>query len=334
MGLSAPKNRNKLSQDPNNTAWSKSTDRFGHKILTQQGWAPGDTLGVKNASHSDHYTKASHSHIRVMLRDDNMGLGASKRGNAEQFGLDMFAGLLGRLNGKSETLLEKEQAGRRDAMLSTLASQRYGSTRFVSGGFLVGEKIEKTAEDVVIGVEAVTVTVSQQSSDSEGKKRKRNVEVTGDDVVTKTKRSRKKLNAAEEEIDEKAEKKSKKEKRRKRHEQETDAAVEEEKAEVSVSLRASSGADEKAERRRQKAERKAQRAAKRLKKEQRRKSKAGAGAEETSSDSDTSTPEVSTAPPPAARGRAFVRSRYITQKRKACMDPTALREIFMVKTPS
>ena len=108
MGLAGPRKRSKLSHDPNNTAWARSTDSFGHKILTAQGWKPGDYLGARDAEHASHYTAANASHIRVLLKDDNLGLGARRSGgsgagggaNAETFGLSQLAGLLGRLNGK------------------------------------------------------------------------------------------------------------------------------------------------------------------------------------------------------------------------------------------
>ena len=109
-----------MSNDPNNTNWSKSLDTYGHKILSAQGWTPGDYLGAKNASHSDHYTAANASHIRTLLREDNLGLGAQiGKGNADTFGLSLFSGVLGRLNGKSDAQLEKQQSALRDAELRT-----------------------------------------------------------------------------------------------------------------------------------------------------------------------------------------------------------------------
>jgi Pin2-interacting protein X1 len=86
--LTSVASRSKISNDPQNTTWANNTERFGHKILTSQGWTPGASLGATDAAHKAHYTAASHSHIRVFLKDDNLGLGA-KRGSerAENFGL-------------------------------------------------------------------------------------------------------------------------------------------------------------------------------------------------------------------------------------------------------
>ncbi|RAL62538.1 hypothetical protein DID88_005103 [Monilinia fructigena] len=53
MGLSAPKNKIKLSHDPNNTRWSGNTDSFGHRMMKSQGWTPGEYLGAKDAAHAE-----------------------------------------------------------------------------------------------------------------------------------------------------------------------------------------------------------------------------------------------------------------------------------------
>ena len=46
-----------------------------------------------------------------MLRDDNLGIGAKVGGkvNADTFGLSTLSGIFGRLNGKSEVEVEKQE---------------------------------------------------------------------------------------------------------------------------------------------------------------------------------------------------------------------------------
>lgn len=138
--------RVKISHDPNNTTWAQSTSGFGHKIMTSQGWTPGSYLGARNANHSDTFTAASASHIRVTLKDDTLGLGARAPtlGNDNVAAIDAFQGLLGRLNGKSDGQLEQEQRKRDDTRLAMYASQKWQAVTFVSGGFLVQEKPEDT----------------------------------------------------------------------------------------------------------------------------------------------------------------------------------------------
>ena len=163
MGLSAPRKydsylwydaiesiadfrrRAKLSHDPNNTQWSRSTTKFGQKILESQGWIPGDFLGPKNAAHSAHHTAANASHIRITLKDNNLGLGAQagrSQQDGETTGLDMFQDVLGRLNGKSETQLVTDRKLRIQLRGSNFVEQRWGRLHFVSGGFLVGDEIQ------------------------------------------------------------------------------------------------------------------------------------------------------------------------------------------------
>ena len=114
-------------------------------MLLSQGWTPGAYLGANDAPHASLHTKANASHLRVMLKDDNLGLGA-QRGSAisegQCVGLDVFQSVLGRLNGKSETDVEKEQISREAVRTAIYTESRWGSLRFVSGGFLVGDKIQ------------------------------------------------------------------------------------------------------------------------------------------------------------------------------------------------
>ncbi|PKX90879.1 telomerase inhibitor/ribosome biogenesis protein PXR1 [Aspergillus novofumigatus IBT 16806] len=147
MGLAAPRKKTKISHDPNNTSWSRSTDGFGHRILKAQGWTPGGFLGARNATHSDLFTTASASHIRVVLKDDTLGLGARPKRDLLDgpTGLDAFKGLLGRLNGKSDTQLEAEQQKRDDDKLARYAATKWQTVRFISGGLLAQEKDNATA---------------------------------------------------------------------------------------------------------------------------------------------------------------------------------------------
>jgi len=107
-------------------------------------------LGAKDASHAHFHTEANASHIRVALKDDNLGLGAirgSGQGPGECTGLDAFQGLLGRLNGKTEGVLEREQRSRDDLKRAVYMENRWGALRFVSGGLLIGDKIERLEDE-------------------------------------------------------------------------------------------------------------------------------------------------------------------------------------------
>ncbi|PYI10515.1 hypothetical protein BO78DRAFT_403991 [Aspergillus sclerotiicarbonarius CBS 121057] len=149
MGLAAPRKKIKISHDPNNTNWSRSTSGFGHKILSSQGWTPGSFLGARNAAHAEMFTAASASHIKVVLKDDTLGLGARPKRDPldEPTGLDAFKGLLGRLNGKSDADLQIEQQKRDNAKLARYAASKWQTVTFISGGLLAQEKIESLATE-------------------------------------------------------------------------------------------------------------------------------------------------------------------------------------------
>ena len=142
--------RSKFSHDPNNTNWSRSESKYGQRILQAQGWKPGEDLGAKDASYAKYHTIANSSHIKVTLREDKLGLGARvgvAGGEWETTGLGRFRDLLGRLNGKTEEELEREQRSRESLKRSNYAEQRWGTLRFVSGGLLVGDKTEEVKEE-------------------------------------------------------------------------------------------------------------------------------------------------------------------------------------------
>ena len=141
--------RIKLSHDPNNTAWSRSATKYGQRILQSHGWTPGELLGASGAPYSGLQSAASASHVKITLKDDNLGLGAkleAARGSNETTGLDEFQNLLGRLNGRSTTNLTKDRIHRSNLRSSAYMDQRWGNLGFVSGGLLVGAELMDPAK--------------------------------------------------------------------------------------------------------------------------------------------------------------------------------------------
>ncbi|KAK3715294.1 telomerase inhibitor [Vermiconidia calcicola] len=328
QAFSDPKNkRNKLSHDPNNTTWSNSTDTYGHKILSAQGWKPGDYLGAEQASHSDHYTAANASHIRVLLREDNLGLGAQVgKSNAETFGLSLFSGVLGRLNGKSDAEVERQQGALRDAELRTYQAQKFGVMGFVSGGLLVGNKIMPAMEEEeeIENPGAISFP-SEDKVERKQKKRK----AAQDASELDAKRSKKKSKVGTSGLDEHdadtndveaAKAKQKKAKRSKQTDRDAKAS-------------ATTTAED--DRSRQKQEKRARKEERRKRKEEKRRLKSEKSAPESGSTSPDEQPVVvKTLAPPQdmfSGNRHAVRQRYIQQKRMASMDAQAMKEIFMLK---
>ncbi|KAL8654117.1 MAG: hypothetical protein Q9226_003561, partial [Calogaya cf. arnoldii] len=195
MGLSGPRKRAKISHDPNNTAWTRSESRFGQKLLLSQGWKPGSSLGASNASYTNN--PGSISHVRVTVKDDNRGLGA-KNGPFDEdrptTGLDGLQDVLGRLNGKNNQLLQAEQRSRVDARTAVYAGKRWGFQNFVSGGLLVGDRLQQPEETAANGsslkTNVINPKISQtqdpKTAEAENKKRRRANEAAGSEHLALT----------------------------------------------------------------------------------------------------------------------------------------------------
>lgn len=142
--------RAKLSYDPNNTTWSRSSTTYGQKILQSHGWTPGSFLGAKNTIRSGSPSTASPPQVKIVLKDNNLGLGAKGGANCVQgqcTGLDVFQGILGRLNGQNKPQVEMQGKCSEDRMKNVHQESRSRAVRFMSGGFLGGTRQEESTDD-------------------------------------------------------------------------------------------------------------------------------------------------------------------------------------------
>lgn len=338
--------------------------------MTQQGWQPGEYLGAKNAPHAEFHTAANASHIRVFLKDDNLGLGAklgSGVGPGECTGLDAFQNLLGRLNGKDEAEIEQEQKTRDDAKMALYTERKWGSIRFVKGGLLVGDKIQDLIDDEAARVkkleeeEKYTVPIkSEDDSTIEGageskKKNKRKVKEEGEEgaelVAVKTKKSKRKrrseagldgleeVQAALQEIDDGPKIKKEEDEDSQMKDVTSEEAPKKQKKDKKDKKEKRDKKDKKAKKVKEESSASEEEISKeerrRLKKEK-RKAKLDASASASESTTKESTPAVpvtsnSSGTSTPVLGRHLVRSRYIAQKKMASMDATALNQ---VRSPS
>lgn len=329
--------------------------------MTSQGWAPGQYLGPQDASHAEFHTSANASHIRVAIKDNNLGLGAkigSGVGHGECTGLDAFKNLLGRLNGADEDELEREQKSRDNLRRAIYTERKWGSQRFVSAGFLVGDKIQGLIDGEVERLrklregETSDSSSSDSSSDEEivaapveeskkSKKRKREEivedvrpEVFAVKVEKSRKRKEKKVsktdNAKESAKDLK--KKSKKDRRSKAEPQE-----EQDDAERARKREKKSKKDRKEAKEKSMSDLEDPvKDAKKKKKSKREKDRSKDDSRSLASSQSTtkeSTPVISPTTAssgtstPIMRGRNVIRSRNIAQKRLAGMDVESLNQV-------
>ncbi|KAI1756594.1 hypothetical protein F4782DRAFT_526283 [Xylaria castorea] len=214
MGLSGPRNRRKLDHDPNNTRWTRDETTFGQKILRAQGWQPGKFLGAQDTAHAQLHSAASLAPIKVNLKDDTLGLGAKirQKQSDECTGLDVFKDLLGRLNGKSEEILDKERQVRSEIKTNLVVERKYGPMRFVSGGLLVGDQMmvelaEKKPASIPVKDESVSEAskdgsvdkAKKEKKDRKSKKRKASESEEADTSDIKGEKKRRKRSKADEE---------------------------------------------------------------------------------------------------------------------------------------
>ncbi|KAG5979672.1 hypothetical protein E4U55_004906 [Claviceps digitariae] len=358
MGLLAEnKSRSRINKDPNNTKWTRDTTTFGQKILRAQGWQPGQYLGVQDAAHSELYTAANASYIRVTLKDDMKGLGFNKAKEDQVTGLDVFSDLLSRLNGKSEDHIEGEKQARLEVKTHRYVEAKWGPMRFVRGGLLIGDEMKEVAvEACEDALEAVTQ--SQCADDRPGKSKKSKKRKAADvqdseaessqDAKKQEKRRRKEErrlarksagcgedDVLDEESGGRRKKKSKKDKSKS-----SSGSEEAEEEEGEGQQQEEEGGEvysTKKKLKKEKKDKKDKKKKKTRKREDDAETEAETEAESTTRASSSAATTTGTSTPttmgtPAPGSRNFVRSRFIAQKRQAVLDTKALAQIFMVKT--
>jgi Pin2-interacting protein X1 len=304
----------------------------------------------------------------VFLKDDNLGLGA-KRGSerAENFGLAGLESILGRLNGK-EAEVKKEEERREEIEKRAFVYRKYGMMNFVSGGFLVGDKIkprDEVRKELEVKVEVKSEPESDVAGDGQKKKRKRKdreePEAGEEDeeeqpTLKRKKKSMDLRDQAKKDIAEglskaKKEKRSKKDKDGKKMSKEKKTVTSDPEPMSSGAASPASDPEPLTDKARRKAEKRVRKEEKKLKKALKKAAKEAArttaDAEDSSSSSGNestpntctpvtgaSTPVVSTAGLTyTPRGMHAVRQKWIRSKKGATMDAQAMREIFMIKTP-
>lgn len=313
--------------------------------MRSQGWAPGDYLGAKDASHSEYFSAANASHIKAVLKDDNMGLGAKRNGGDECVGLFDFQALLGRLNGQSDESLDEQRRKHEDAKVNLYLHRKLGTVRFVFAGYLVGDKVQALADEMKRDKEAAAGagdTTTEGKKEKKSKKRK----AEADDDTASEKKTSKKSKSEHLDHDSKADRKAKKEKKRREKEAEKDGSntlnadtpdKHTADADENASSRKKSKKEKKEKHKKSKDEDTTsvdtQESVSTKEKKKKRKSEKEAKAESSKS-STLPTPIASTVSTPAVPHRHLARQRFIAQKRAAVMDQAALNQVRLLSNAS
>ena len=238
------------------------------------------------------------------------------------------------MNGKKDDELEKEQKTRDDLRRAVYTENRWGALRFVSGGFLVGDRIEEVDGDEAAARVPSAGRVDQASPSKTDVSVIESTKALSDPVIEegnikrKSKRSKKRKQS--EAADQPSEKAVNHQLPTPSHNPDTEESWAKEV--TSIASRGSVGKEEKLKRRAEKAQRKLARQLRREEKRLRRSELAieekdlGVAeleAQDHATQAGAATPEQSTASPT----RHNVRSRYVQQKKMALMDSKALNEV-------
>lgn len=140
--------------------------------MTKHGWKEGQSLGNRDSTHVglNDAERLAASRVGILFKDDSLGLGAKRKSKdieGQRVGLDAFQGLLGRLNGKSEGELRKEEKKVEDRKLEMYARGRWGGLVFVWGGVLVGSKKDEEDKEQDDGNDQSTLSRPPQDADSD-----------------------------------------------------------------------------------------------------------------------------------------------------------------------
>jgi Pin2-interacting protein X1 len=71
MGLSGPRQKQRIGNDPRNLNWKQDKEAVGFKLLSKMGWAEGSGLGAQGNGMQDF--------VKVSLKENQYGVGADAR---------------------------------------------------------------------------------------------------------------------------------------------------------------------------------------------------------------------------------------------------------------
>ncbi|SCW02129.1 LAFE_0E14818g1_1 [Lachancea fermentati] len=300
MGLAAVKVKQKFGNDPRNTTWSNDTSRFGHQYLEKLGWQPGSGLG--------RVPHATTTHIKVSIKDDNVGLGAKLRrkekkdefDSGECAGLDAFQRLLGRLNGNESSISKEIERQKKDEIING----KWG-INFVKGDVLASTWDTETKS--LKNYSNEKKRVHQNDDEEQASKRIKKSK--------KTRKHKKKADNGDSTEEAKKRKKDKKESKERKDKKVKKSDTKKDKKRDKKSKASKGDIEDQSEKQKSKTKKDSKRIKEKANKTSR---------ESMLKPKASESKEISS--------RLSVRSKWIKQKRAAVLDAKALNEIFMVTT--
>lgn len=158
MGLAGVKKSTKIGIDPRNTKWINNENGVGHKLLTAQGWVPGQGLGDSMLGRT--------VNIKTAYKDDTAGIGCTPKHAQEWSGLGAFNDIFTRIN-STDVFVDNTDSGLKNkdrVIFMETKEKRVGlDVRFVKGETFTSELSR------IKFLESLGIGLGTQDEDSEAK---------------------------------------------------------------------------------------------------------------------------------------------------------------------
>ncbi|KAJ3210519.1 PIN2/TERF1-interacting telomerase inhibitor 1 [Dinochytrium kinnereticum] len=155
MGLAGPRNRQRISADPQNQKWAADTEKAGYKMLRAMGWSDGKGLGRNEDGMA--------SHLKVSLKNNTLGVGAQK--NASDNWLEntnAFSALLANLNKPASDDEGSEKDSESDEEGDEEEEMKDGETKKKKNKRKAGEEVKKEVKKKVKKEKKEVVVVDEE----------------------------------------------------------------------------------------------------------------------------------------------------------------------------
>jgi len=164
MGLAGPRNKQRISIDPQNKKWSQDKSKYGMKLMKKMGWEEGKGLGSDMSGQTEH--------IKVFQKTNNLGIGATKKTMDNWLdNTNAFSELLKKLNERVESGNVSDDDSSKDDKKPIAYGRLYHRKKFLRNKIV--SNYDKENLDMILGVRSSSNTATPVTSEDESEKKKK-----------------------------------------------------------------------------------------------------------------------------------------------------------------
>jgi len=164
MGLAGPRNKQRISIDPQNKKWSQDKSKYGMKLMKKMGWEEGKGLGSDMSGQTEH--------IKVFQKSNNLGIGATKKTMDNWLdNTNAFTELLKKLNERVESGNVSDDDSSKDEKKPIAYGRLYHRKKFLRNKQV--SNYDKENLNMILGVKSSSNTATPITSDDENEKSKK-----------------------------------------------------------------------------------------------------------------------------------------------------------------